>query len=205
MLNRMLIVLLALAVPTAALADSFTLTDTGLNRVTFESEAPFETITGISTSTTGAFRVDLAAPGTVAGNVEIPVNTLKTGNGTRDEHLTQEQWLNAGAHPKISFKIESATFPGGSKLGAGSKIKGKAKGSITIKGVTKVVEVPVVVSYHAASDKLARLGIKGDVLRVKGLFKLNIRDFGVVPPEHIAGIKVADEVSIKVDLTATKG
>ncbi len=39
------------------------------------------------------------------------------------------------------------------------------------------------------------------MLRVKGLFKINIRDFGVNPPDNIAGVKVADEVEIKVNLT----
>jgi polyisoprenoid-binding protein YceI len=196
--------LFALGLAGPATAEVFTVANTGLNRVSFESEAPFETITGVSTATEGRFELALAAPGSVKGKVKVPVRSLGTGNATRDEHLAQPQWLDASAHPDITLELEGAEFSGDAKLAPGAKLQGTVKGKLSIRGKTKSISAPVIVSYHAGSDKLAALGIAGDVLRVKARFDVALADFGVVPPGHLAGVKVADTVQIEVNLTATK-
>ncbi len=190
----------ALLAGPSTLAATFDITPGGLNRVAFENDAPFETVTGISNGVGGSLSVDLSDLSKTTGKVVVPVKSIKTGITKRDEHLASDAWLDAGAHPELTFEITRADLPAGG-LADGQSVKGKVTGKLTIKGKTKTVTAAVKISFHKATEKTRKAWIKNDVLRVKGLFKINIRDFGVNPPDNIAGVKVADEVEIKVNLT----
>lgn len=172
----------------------------GLNRVLFENDAPFESITGVTSAVTGELKVDLKNPSTATGSLSIPVESIRTGIPNRDGHLQSEEWLNAKAYPTIGFvidKIETAA----KELTDGTKVEATVSGKITIKGVTKPVTAKAFVTFRKATEETKKVWIKTDVLVVRAVFKLNIRDFGVNPPEHLAGVKVADEVEVKVSLT----
>lgn len=198
--------LAALVAPPAHAAGplTFGVSPAGINRVAFESDAPIETITGVSTKVRGEFQVDLAHPDKTTGSVKVPVKSIGTGNSIRDGHLQNEQWLNAAAYPDITFSLDGLDLPKGAALAEGAKFKGKGHGKITIKGHTKAITLPTIISFHKNTPRLQKLGIKGDIIRVKAKFKLTLKDFGVVPPEHIAGLKVANEVTITVRLTAVQ-
>ncbi|MBU0552657.1 YceI family protein [Myxococcota bacterium] len=185
---------------TSAMATTFKLSPGPINRVTFDNDAPFETITGFTGDVTGSIDLDLSKPSGAKGEVTIPVKSLNTGVALRDEHLRSDKWFDEAAHPNMTFKLSALEVKG--SLKAGKPLKGKLKGVITIKGVSKAISVPVKVAYRASDEQLKAAYIKGDVLRLKAEFTLNIRDFGIIPPAHVAGIKVADEVTIKVGLTA---
>jgi polyisoprenoid-binding protein YceI len=171
----------------------------GLNRVVFENDAPFEAITGVTSAVTGELKVDLANPSGATGSLTIPVESIRTGIPLRDEHMQSDQWLDAKAHPTISFVIDKVETKARS-LADGKKVEATVSGKITIKGVTKPVKAKAFVTYRKATPETEKVWIKTDVLIVRAVFKLNIRDFGVNPPEHIAGVKVADEVEVKVSL-----
>ena len=190
----------ALLLAPSAWAATFDITPGGLNRIAFESDAPFETITGISNGVGGSLTVDLTDLSKTRGKVVVPVASIKTGISKRDEHLASEDWLDAGTHPVLTFEITGIDLPAGG-LVDGQSVKGKVTGKLTIKGKTRTTTAAVKISFHKATEQTKKAWIDNDVLRVKGLFKVNIRDFGVIPPEHIAGVKVADEVEIKVNLT----
>jgi polyisoprenoid-binding protein YceI len=189
---------------TAALAEATTFKMSpeqgGLNRVAFENDAPFEAITGITNAVTGELKVDLANPSGATGNLSIPVDSIRTGIPVRDEHLQGADWLDAKAHPTISFVIDKVETKA-KQLTDGNKVEATVSGKITIKGVTKPVKAKAFVTFRKATEATKKAWIKTDVLVVRAVFKLNIRDFGVNPPEHIAGVKVADEVEVKVSLT----
>lgn len=194
----------ALVAP-AALADTFEMSPKqgGLNSVQFENEAPFETITGLTNHVVGELKVDLASPSKTSGEIKVKVDTIKTGIAKRDEHLTEEAWLDAKKHPWITFTIDRVETSDG-PLEDGKKIKAKVHGKITIKGKTKGVVAPSTITYREVTDESRRAYIDSDVLRVKSLLKLDIRDFGIEPPEHIAGVKVSDEVTVKIALTPAR-
>jgi polyisoprenoid-binding protein YceI len=174
--------------------------------VKFESEAPVENITGISTEASGKLLVDRAAPTATTGTISIPVASLRTGNTTRDGHLQSADWLDAGKHPNITFAITSVRLDGeGALVNGASGRKGTVTGTLTIKGTAKTVSAPIEVSYLAASEKLKKAYIKGDVVRVKARFDVTLADYGVKAPDHIAGVKVADTVAISVAITAASG
>ncbi|MGM0578648.1 MAG: YceI family protein [Myxococcota bacterium] len=175
----------------------------GLNTVRFENEAPFETITGVTNHVEGSLEVDLDDASKTTGKVKVPVTAIKTGIAERDEHLASPEWLDAESHPHITFEIDRVEAPS-KKLDNGDSLEAKVHGRITIKGETKPIVAATRISYHEATERTRKAWIKGDVLRVKALFKLNIRDFGIEPPEHIAGVKVSDEVTVKIGLTPAK-
>ncbi len=138
-----------LAAPHASAAETFSMSDkaAGLNRVTFENDAPFETISGVATGVTGDIKLDRASPNSARGTVVIPVAAIKTGIDLRDEHLRGEEWLDAKGHPNLTFEITKVDLKG-SLANDGDSATGKITGNITIKGKTKSVTAVAKVSYH---------------------------------------------------------
>ena len=63
----------------------------------------------------------------------IPVNSIYTGNQDRDAHLLEEDFFYVDQFPEISFKSYSITKTG--------KQTFKIKGHLTIRGVTKPIEL----------------------------------------------------------------
>ncbi len=189
---------------TAALAEATTFKMSpeqgGLNRIAFENDAPFESITGITNAVTGELKVDLANPSGATGKLSIPVDSIRTGIPMRDEHLQSADWLDAKTHPTIAFVIDKVETKA-KALTDGKRVEATVSGNITIKGVTKPVKAKAFVTFRKATEESKKAWITTDVLVVRAVFKLNIRDFGINPPDNIAGVKVADEVEVKVSLT----
>lgn len=65
--------------------------------------------------------------------VRIPVKTINTGNGMRDEHLQEAEFFNASDYPLITFSSDQITK---------SENGYKATGTISIKGIEKKIEIP---------------------------------------------------------------
>lgn len=202
-LSTLIAVALVPTVATAAPAPFKVLPNSSL--VKFESEAPVENITGISTEASGVLQVDRATPERTTGTVSIPVASLRTGNTTRDGHLQSDAWLDAAKHPNITFEVTGVRFGTAGPLAPGAARKGTVTGKLTIKGTTRTVSAPLSLKYLAASDKLKKAYIFGDVVRAKASFDVTLTDFDVHPPAHIAGVKVADTVTVRVAITAASG
>jgi len=195
---------LAPALVSTAHAAPFEVVPGAIQLVEFESDAPIENIRGLSTEARGQITLDPARPNAAQGRITVPVASLRTGNTTRDGHLQQPEWLDAKAHPDLVFAIDSVALDLMGPLSLGATTTGRVTGTFTIKGKTKRVTVPVKLAYLPASDKLKKVYIDGNALRIKGDLVLRLADFGVVPPDHLAGVKVADEVSIRFALTAVE-
>jgi len=65
----------------------------------------------------------------------IAVNSIYTGNRDRDAHLLEEEFFFVDQFPEISFKSNSITKTGEQTF--------KVKGDLTIRGVTKPIELVV--------------------------------------------------------------
>ncbi len=174
----------------------------GLQLVEFESEAPVENIRGISTEARGALSFDPVKPAAANGRVAVPVASLRTGNSKRDADLQGQGFLDAAAHPDLSFTIDEVALDLTGPLKPGVSTSGRVKGKLTIKGKTRPIEVAVKLAYVEASDKLKKVYIPGNALRIKGDFEVVLADFGVEPPSHLLGVKIAEKVSIRFALTA---
>lgn len=109
-------------------------------------------------------------------DVSVDAKTVDTDNGTRDNHLREDEYFGVEKHPKISMKSTSI-----SKVSEG---KYKATFDLTLKGKTKSVSFPF--SYTKIST-----GYK-----LNGSFEIDRRDYGVGGSSWI----LSDDVKVFISL-----
>lgn len=120
-------------------------------------------------------------------DISADIAGIDTDNENRDKDLNSEGYFNAAAFPKLTFKSTSFTKVEGNKY--------KLVGDLTIKGVTKPVEMAVTIN-----GPIDRRGKKVIGLKVTGMFKRT--DFGVGKP---GGAMVSEEVTLIANGEFVKG
>lgn len=181
---------MALVLATAAFAqDRATLvpSPSAKNAITLHGNStlhPFQatsTSFEIEASTTASTDVlaSAASGGFASVEVKLPVKSLRSGDGGLDDNM--HKTLEASRHPVITFKLETAEAASAGKL--------KARGTLTIAGVTRNVEL------------LADVAHDGKRLTLKGSLELLMSQFGIKPPTMFFGaVKTDDEVRITFEL-----
>ncbi len=109
----------------------------------------------------------------------VDVNTINTGNETRDSHLQKPEYFDAASYPQIELTSSKIYKKGQDYAGLFT---------LTIKGKTREMEIPF--SYKDCGADVC----------IASKFTINRRDFGVGGSSMIMG----DEVSIHILLTAKK-
>lgn len=175
----------------------------GASRVNVTSDAPLETIDGVSTAVSGNFTVDLANPSRqLTGRVVVASNSIRTGSDMRDEHLRGENWIDATRFPEIALDLVGTDLA--RPLAANAPVRGNLRGRFSLHGQTRDVTVPVTVRLVPLSATehagMAQFGINADMLRVQGEFRINLSDYGVSIMAPLR-LKVSNEIRVRVDLT----
>lgn len=182
---------ICLTLPVVAQADAEEfVVETG--KATFVSDAPLETMEGVTGKVTGTVSVDPTDLSTTKGTFKAPVVSMRTGNDLRDEHLQGDSWLDAKKNPNVVFEIVEVT--GASSLKAKKDTKVKVKGKFTIHGVTKVVDAKGTAKWTPSDDGK-------DSLRITANFTAVLTDHDISVPS-IVRLKVANEIAVAVDLQA---
>jgi polyisoprenoid-binding protein YceI len=191
--------------PALLAAQEFTVQG-GLSNISFESDAMLETITGTTSDVSGTVTTDLTNPSATTATVTVPVASLRTGVDLRDEHLVSGDWLDAGAHPNITFAIASVDAPSGATLTHGQAVTATVAGTLTIKGTSHEVSVPAQVTFYEveSADVAGTYGIEGNVLRVTSSFTVLLSDYGINVPGPLRA-KVSNEIGVTIRLTAVQG
>lgn len=120
---------------------------------------------------------DAEDPGSSSIKASVDVSTIKTGINMRDNHLQSKKFFNTEEYPEITM--------------VANKIVKKEEGNflgyfdLTIKGTTKVVEVPF------------RYSKSTDIEIFSGRFMINRRDFDIGGALVPSGDEV--EVSLNVE------
>lgn len=173
------------ATPALAAPVAYTIDPTH-TQTTFEVDRfGFTTIFGAFTEAEGTIWIDEADP--KASRVEATVKTasLVAGYATREEHLKGDGWLNAAAHPIITFK-STKTVPTG-------KDTADVTGDFTLNGVTKPVTFKVKLNKigpaGSSAKQTAGFTITGEIVRA---------DFGVTR----AGGMIGDKVPVRIEALA---
>jgi polyisoprenoid-binding protein YceI len=149
-------------------------------KVGFSVKGPFGTVNGTFTGLKATIKFDPADPGGSSVDASIDAGTISSGVGLRNHHLkSEEQWLNTDKYPRISYKSTKIE-----KTGAGFK----AVGNLTVKGVSKPVEIPFTFTPNGST------GI------FKGQFQFRREDFNLGKP----GGSVGDTITITLEVPATK-
>ncbi|HSY61479.1 MAG TPA: YceI family protein [Cytophaga sp.] len=115
------------------------------------------------------------------------VNSIDTDNATRDEHLRGSNYFNAAAFPSLTFKSKSFTKITDNKY--------KLTGDLTIKGITKTVDLEVTYIGSTINQKTQKK-IAG--FKITG--KINRVDFGV----GTSSAALSDEVTITANIEVIK-
>jgi len=120
------------------------------------------------------------------------IESITTGNEQRDGHLKSPDFFDAANHPKLSFASTAV-----------SKVKGSdyiVKGNLTIKGVSKPVELEV--EFGGVQKDFYGRTIAG--FEING--KINRQDYGLTwsAVTETGGIVVADDVKLHINTELVK-
>ncbi len=114
-------------------------------------------------------------------NVSIDAATVNTGNGSRDGHLKKEEYFDVVKFPKVSFASTKIT-------GSGKAGQYTMEGMLTIKGISKPVSFPFVVSAEGNKNLFT------------GQFKINRRNFKVGGNSLV----LSDDVTVSLNVSTVK-
>jgi polyisoprenoid-binding protein YceI len=184
--------LLCLSIAAVAAPLSFNFKDPkGVNNAVFKLDAPLEAINGSATGISGTVKFDPENPSATTGKIVIASPSLRVGNSMMNEHLHSDKWMNVAKFPEISFE---ATELKNAKT-EGALTTADATGKFTAMGITKIMTVPVKITY--LKDKLSQRvpNLKGDLLVLRSNFQIKRSDFGINSGQ------MEEKVSDTIDLT----
>lgn len=149
-------------------------------------------VRGEFSSVNGTLVYDPKNPSASKIEAVIDVNSINTREPKRDAHLKSADFFDVAKFPTLTFKSTQVW-----KEGAGLK----AKGSLTMHGVTREVVLNVEGPTAEAKDPWGnqRIGVSATT-------KLNRKDWGLVWNQALeaGGVLVGEEVQITIDVEAVK-
>lgn len=149
-------------------------------KVNFSVKGPFGTVHGNFTGLKATIQFDPKESSGGSVSATIDAKTVSSGVGMRNKHLrTEEEWLNTDKYPTITYKSKKIE-----KSGEGYK----AIGDLTLKGITKPVEIPFTFTPQG-----------GDGI-FKGHFVIKREDYKLGKP----GGSVGDEITIDLEVPVKK-
>ncbi|WEK37665.1 MAG: YceI family protein [Candidatus Pseudobacter hemicellulosilyticus] len=166
---------------------------------TSHSEVTFKVKHLVISSVTGKFKsfegtVDADNEDFTDGRIQFSaaIDSVETGNEQRDGHLKSADFFDAASHPNLTFVSKEVLSEGGGDY--------TVKGDLTIKGVTKPVELDVEfggIQKDFYGNTVAGFEITG---------KINRQDFGLTwsAVTETGGIVVSDEVKLFINVEAIK-
>jgi len=147
------------------------------------SDAPVEKIIGTADGK-ASLTVDFADLSTLKGTFTVAVKSMKTGNEKRDSHLMGTTWLDAEAHPEITFVIKSIKVGEAPTGDAVKTATVEATGDFTCHGKTKAITAPVTLKW------------KGKKVKISTVFEVSLDDYGIEGKSGIVGNKVGKTIAV---------
>lgn len=123
--------------------------------------------------------------------VSISVASINTKNEKRDDHLRGDDFLDAGNHPSITFKSKKVEKKGDRYVAAGT---------LTIRGISKEVELPFTLNGPITNPW------GQTVMGIEIEYEIDRQDYGVKWNKTMdnGGLVAGDDVKIEINLEATK-
>ena len=166
----------------------------GVNNATFTIDAVLESTSGSANGITGRVIFDPQNPAATTGNITVTTASLHVPNSMMDGHLHGAMWLDAANFPEIKFvadKLDNVNT-------SGDTTTADAHGSLTIKGITKELTVPIKLTYLEGKLGQRVPNMKGDLLVLRSHFTIKRSDFGI--QAHQSEDKVSDAIEIKLSV-----
>jgi polyisoprenoid-binding protein YceI len=154
--------------------------DASKAKVQFSVKGPFGTVHGNFSDLKATIQFnEKDLPGSSI-SASIGAETVSTGIGLRNSDLRKkEEWLNAPKFPLVSFRSRKIQ-----KTDAGYM----AHGDLTLKGITKPVEIPFTFTGNGSTGLF------------KGQFLIKRQDFNIGKP----GGSVGEEITINLEVPVAK-
>lgn len=142
--------LVAVALTAVVLADPLAAQTTSLRLQSgtawFTARATFGPFTGVTSAVSGT----VSSPGTersATGWVEVMLDSLRTGNGTRDRHMREA--LETTTHPRARFELDSLV-PEAAGATAGDVRPVRLHGRFRVHGVSRPITATGTLQPHSA-------------------------------------------------------
>ena len=151
----------------------------------------FARVRGTFSDVTGTIEVS-PATGVASAEVVVAAASVDTGNERRDEHLRSAEFLDADAHPAITFRTTSVEAVGDDQLEVG--------GDLTVRGVSRELRLSVAVAGEGV-DNQGR-----DVIGFQTAADIDRREFGITYSGTAPGgdALVAERIRLEVDVLAAR-
>jgi len=122
---------------------------------------------------------------TAQANITIDVDSINTRIDKRDAHLKSPDFFDAAKFPSITFVATKFT-------------PGYITGNLTMKGVTKVITIPVIISGPVKTM------MGGQAIGITGNVTVNRQDYGINWNKTLdqGGVAVSDDVNIAISIEA---
>ncbi len=155
------------------------------------------------TPVTGSFddyKIDLSYdadnPEDSSVEARISVASINTGNEQRDNHLRSGDWFEADKYPYMTFKSTSVKKTGDNQL--------VARGKLTIKDKTEVIEVPISLlgTQEIPEEMREMFGGSLKVASFRASTEVDRNNYGVGVGSWAATLVVGGEVNIEILLEA---
>ena len=138
----------------------------------------------------GTVTIAKSGSGLVAKDIKMKVilTNLKSDQARRDGQI-KDRGLETNKFPETTFESTGEI----AVPADGADTTGKAKGKLTLHGVTKEVEIPV------------QAGLRNGKIEVVGALELTMADYKIDPPSIGGFVTVGDKGSIEFKLVLEKG
>lgn len=193
-LHRALLTLALAAVlsaPTLAAVEEYSI-DLAHSQVGFKVRHLVAKVPGRFNKFSGTITVDPGDLSTAKVTAAIESASISTNQDNRDNHLRSADFMDAEKFPEMKF--ESVRFiPEGAK-------GGRLLGNLTIRGITKAVELKVeVLGFGPDPSGGQRGGFSASTT-------INRKDFGMVWNKSLdaGGVVLGEEVEIQIDLETVR-
>lgn len=167
-------------------------------QVQFTVKHFFTPVTGTFDDFSVKLEYDPRFPERSSVEAQIAVASINTGSQKRDNHLRSGDFFETQAHPYITFRSTSVRSAGNGKL--------IAKGPLTIKGVSREVELPITVLgvKGIPEDMRPMMGGVREIASFETSTTVDRRDFGVGVGDWAAAMVVGKDVQIQIALEANR-
>lgn len=140
----------------------------------------------------GTIEYDLQAPDRSRVELRIKAASIDTGDAKRDGHLRSPDFFDTEKHPEVTFKSTKIEQKGDNDW--------LARGDLTIRGVTKPVEVKVE-TLGVVEDPYVKQRVGFDAT-----ITIDRREWGLVWNMPVpSGLLVGDHVKIEISVEAIPG
>lgn len=142
------------------------------SKVYFNVTTSKEAVNFLLSKVTGTWQFNINQPEKMSAQAEADINSLNSGNPSRDKDIQGSVFLNAASFPKAKFELKSIEqWP--AKWVEGELFPFKMNGQLTVKGVSKDVQFDSEVQYV------------GGQLKLKGKTVVTFQDFGMRNPHKL--------------------